>query len=410
LHRKYREIGPIFRIKLIRRRFTVMAGLEANQFFIRESNALFRAAGFWEGFGRAVNAREFLVSIDGPPHRRLRSVMKPGFSKEAVLHRLPEFISLTREIADRYEGGRRIPVVRLTQRLASQQLGALLCNVRADEYFDDLRVFIKTILNATVIGRWPRMMLYLPPYRRARRRAYQFARELVAHHKSTSRAQPDIVDDLLAAYEAGDIYETDDELYIAVIGPFLAGMDTVANTIAFMLYALLHDPSAMERVRQDAATLIGGEGPTVAKLKCCRALLGAIWETLRLYPIVPAVLRSAAEPFCFAGCRVDAGEVVMIATTVPHYLPEIYANPAAFDIDRFQGEQVEPRSAGAFAPFGLGAHSCLGSNLAEVMMALTVATLVHDYRIEMAPSDYALKISANPTPSPTNFRVRLFRD
>ena len=410
LHRKYREMGPIFRIKLVRRHFTVMAGLEANQFFIRESNALFRADGFWEGFSRAANAREFLASIDGPPHRRLRSVMKPGFSKEAVLQRLPEFVSLTREIVDRYQGGRRVRVVRLTQRLTSQQIGTFLCNVSPDEYFDDLRLFIKTILNATVIGRWPRMTLYLPPYRRARRRAYQFARELVAHHKNTHRAQPDIIDDLLAAYEAGDIYSTDDELYIAVIGPFLAGMDTVANTIAFLLYALLHDANALERVRQDAAMLIGGGGPTLPKLKCCRALLGAISETLRLYPIVPALLRTAAQPFSFAGCRVDAGEVVMIATTVPHHLPEIYPNPAAFDIDRFRGEHVEPRTAGAFAPFGLGAHSCLGSNLAEVMMALTVATLVHDYRLEMTPSDYALNISVNPTPSPTNFQVRLFRN
>jgi cytochrome P450 len=100
----------------------------------------------------------------------------------------------------------------------------------------------------------------------------------------------------------------------------------------------------------------------------------------------------------------------MIAITVPHYLPEIYKNPTSFDIDRFDRDQLEHRTPGAFASFGLGPHACLGSNLAEVMMALTVATLVHDYRIEMEPSDYELKVSVDPGPTPTNFHVRLLRN
>ena len=41
-----------------------------------------------------------------------------------------------------------------------------------------------------------------------------------------------------------------------MLGPFVAGMDTVANTLAFMLYALLEHPDALERVRQDAAMLL----------------------------------------------------------------------------------------------------------------------------------------------------------
>ena len=409
LYRKYREMGPIFRLRLVNRRFTVLAGLDANRFFVRESSELFRSTGFFESFGRAVNAPEFLISIDGEPHRRLRQVMRPGFSREAVIDRLSELVSLTREIVGRHEGGERVRVVRLMQRVTTQQLGVLLCNVRTDDHFDDLRVFINTLLNVTVVHRWPRLMLYRPSYRRARRRAYQFGREVIACHRTTRRAQPDIIDDLLAAHEAGEIYETEDELHIAVIGPFLAGMDTVANTLAFMLYALLTHPTALERVRQDAAMLLAG-GPTMAKLKLCHALRGAVRETLRLYPVVPAVLRTAAKSFDFHGYRVDEGELVMIATTVPHHLQEIYGDPTGFDIDRFGGDQPEQHTAGAFAPFGLGAHSCLGSNLAELMMALTLAPLVHDHRIEMEPRDYNLKVVVDPIPTPASFAVRLFHN
>ena len=37
LHRQYLEMGPIFRIRLVNRRFTVLAGLEANQLLANQS-------------------------------------------------------------------------------------------------------------------------------------------------------------------------------------------------------------------------------------------------------------------------------------------------------------------------------------------------------------------------------------
>jgi cytochrome P450 len=393
-------------MRLLNRRFVVLAGLEANELLARESEELLRSKGWWGQFARTVNASEFLISIDGPAHTRLRNIMKPGFSRNAVADRLPEFVSLTREIASREAASDRVPVVRLMQRLVTQQLGVLVCNYRTDDYFEDLRIFINTVLNVTVVGRWPRIMLYRPSYRRARRRVYELARAVIAHHQTTQRAQPDIIDDLLAAHGRGEIYETEDELLIGAVGPFLAGMDTVANTLAFMLYALLRNASALERIRQEAALLLDGE-PTVATLKRCPALHGAVRETLRLYPVGPAVLRTAARTFDFKGYRVDEGELVMIAVTIPHQSPDVFHDPDTFDVDRFADERPGRRCPGTFTAFGLGPHACLGSSLGELMMALTVATLVHDYHIETSPKDYELRVAVDPIPTPAAFRVRL---
>jgi cytochrome P450 len=406
LYRKYREMGPIYRIELVNRRFTVLAGPEANRFFARKSGELFLSEGFWDRFAREVGASEFLINADGETHQRLRRAMKRGFSRDAIVDRLPEVVSLTREIVRQIDDRRPVWVVRLMQRLITQQLGALLCNVRSDDYFDDLRIFINTILNVTVIRRWPRLMLYRPSYRRAHRRVYGFARDVIAVHQSTRRVRPDIIDDLVAAYQSGEIYQTEAELLIAVIGPFLAGMDTVANTLAFMLHALLEHPAALERVRRESAMLLDG-APTMAKLKRCLALQGALRETLRLYPAGPVILRTARKSFDFHGYRVDEGELVMIAITVPHRMSEFHDNPADFDIDRATGDHGEYRASGAFAPFGLGTHACLGSNLGEILMMITMATLVHDHRIRMHPAHYRLTVSVNPVPTPSHFRIRV---
>ena len=43
-----------------------------------------------------------------------------------------------------------------------------------------------------------------------------------------------------------------------------------------------------------------------------------------MYPVAPLLFRTVANAFEFGGCRIPAGEHVIIATTVPHYLPECF--------------------------------------------------------------------------------------
>jgi cytochrome P450 len=127
-----------------------------------------------------------------------------------------------------------------------------------------------------------------------------------------------------------------------------------------------------------------------------------------MYPIAPALQRTATQDFEFAGYQVKAGEAVIIATTVPHYLPELYPDPERFDIERYTEARKEHKQPGAFAPFGLGAHTCLGAGWAEVQIMVTILTIVHSVDLVMDPSDYQLKIDPAPTPSPNKeFKIKL---
>ena len=53
--------------------------------------------------------------------------------------------------------------------------------------------------------------------------------------------------------------------------------------------------------------------------------------------------------------------------TVPHFLPEFFPEPEEFDIDRYHAPRNERRLDGAYAPFGLGDHTCLGAGIAEIL-------------------------------------------
>jgi cytochrome P450 len=137
-------------------------------------------------------------------------------------------------------------------------------------------------------------------------------------------------------------------------------------------------------------------------------LHAAATEALRRYPVAPALQRTVAVPFEFGGYRLEAGEMVMIGNGVAHFDPQLYPEPGRFDLERCLEPRNEHRQPGAYAPFGLGAHTCAGAGLAEVQIAITAATLLHSVRLQLDPPGYELRTAYNPAPAPEPaFRVRV---
>src|SRR5262249_55111425 len=137
---------------------------------------------------------------------------------------------------------------------------------------------------------------------------------------------------------------------------------------------------------------------------------GVAMETLRRYPVAPVLMATAARPFAFAGCRVEAGEPITVATTLTHFLPELLRDPYRFDIDRYAPPRSEHKQSGAFAPFGLGTHTCLGAGIAEIQAMLIPAALFHEADFALEPPDYLLRVRPDPTlTAGDSFKLGLLR-
>ena len=102
------------------------------------------------------------------------------------------------------------------------------------------------------------------------------------------------------------------------------------------------------------------------------------------------------------------GELLYVATSVPHFMQEFYPNPEKFDIDRYEKPRAEHLKPGVYSPYGRGPHTCLGKSLAEVQIALSMARLFYRLDLALEPADYVLKTKTAPTPGPAmNFQVRV---
>ena len=150
--------------------------------------------------------------------------------------------------------------------------------------------------------------------------------------------------------------------------------------------------------------------PTPAGLRRMDVTHRVALETLRMYPIIPALTRTVSNTFEYQGYRVPAGSDVFLGTTVGHHLPEYFPEPDRFDIDRYSADRREHRQPGAFAPFGVGRHRCIGSGLAEKQIVLTLAAIVRFADLELERPERPLKIKHSPAAHPDeSVRVRLVR-
>jgi cytochrome P450 len=410
----YRKYGPVFRIQILGNTYTVLAGAEAANFMgTRQGRDSLRSKEFWQGLVDEWGAQRTLTGVDGEMHQKMRTVMRHGYSRESVRGRYPELVAITDSVIARdWPVGSMVPVLQAMQYIVTDQLGAMLTGTSPREYVTDIRTTILYILNVLVTRQRPRFYLRDPRYRRAKARVTELGRRMIAEYHagraSRDPARRNLVDDIMEAHERDPDLIPESDLILSLTGPFVAGLDTVANTTAAFVYAVLKHPDVLERVRSEADALFA-QGPIdEADLKRVPSIEGAVMETMRLYPIAVAQMRTATRDFEFAGHQIRENELLFVATSVPHFMEEFFPQPEKFDIDRYQKPRAEHLQSGAYSPYGRGPHTCLGKTLAEVQMTLTLARLFHLLDLGLEPPGYVLQRKTLPTPGPSmKFKVRV---
>ena len=408
----YYRYGPIYRVRVPGREYTILAGRDANLMLSGTGDAYFTSRGQFSDFGAEMGTEHFMIELDGEEHNQLRRMERPGYSKQALIPHLNEVIAITRRHIASWPLGGRISVLDAMQRLVTEQIGTAILGHPPGDYFDDLRLFMVTVLRALVVGSWPRVMLKRPAYRRAKRRIFQLARDVTEtyrHMPAEERPSRNLVAELLKYREAGHPLMDEDTLIASVVGAYLAGLDTVAGTLSFAIYAWLKH-GVWGQVASAAADLFSEGVPSMSALRKADVLHAAVMEVLRMYPVAAFTPRLAAQSFTFYGYRVEKGSRLLIANTLTHFLPEFFPDPDTFDLERHLPPRKEYRQAGVFAPFTLGPHTCLGAGMAEVQLMTTLATIVHGAELALDPPDYRVRQALTPIPSPGfDFKVRLVR-
>lgn len=410
----YRTYGPVFRLAQPGQEAQViLAGTEANMFMARHEDEFFSTREHWEQFDATITQKQgnsMRGARDGAANRKRRAESSRQWSRARILDQIPQTIELTLDLTKNWPGS-SLPVHASMRRLVAEQLGQLLLGFSPGDYLDDFITYLNTALASTLkTGDSAGAGLDSTAYQRASQRVKEFSRKAYEAHllHPQPTGKPDMIDDAIQEAEQYPEAYRKTILEMVALGPMLAGIDTVANSLSFMLYALIAHPDIRQHVQAEVDTAFRDGPLTWEKLRRMRDLNGAMMETLRRYPVANSHSARVVNPLTIGGYRLEPGARVRVAMTVPHFLEELYPHPWQFDIDRFREPRNEHRQRGAYAPFGLGDHTCLGAGIAEVQMMITMATLLSAYTLEFDPPNYQLVIEKHPTPVPgNNFQVKV---
>ncbi len=411
----YRKYGPVFRLSILGEKYVTIAGVEAATFLgTREGKECLRSKEFWQGLVEEYGATRILTGSDGEAHKELRDIMRHGYSKESIKGRYNELVDITDGSLKRdWPVGQKVSVLPAMQYMVVDQLGTILTGAAPLEYVKDIRVTILHILNVLVTRQRPKILLKRPVYKKAKARVFELGYKMIEQARARAATvkpeERNLIDDVFRAHlDTPEIMPASD-LIVTLTGPYVAGLDTVANTVSAVVYSVLKHPEVKARILQEVDELFAdGQVDEESMMKRLPSLNGAIMEAMRLYPIAVAQMRTATKDFVFAGHQIYEGEMIYIATSVSHFMEEYWPQPEKFDIDRYAKPRAEHMQPGVYSPYGRGPHTCLGKSLAEVQMALSMARLFYKLDLELESPDYVLKTKTAPTPGPaTSFKVRV---
>ena len=410
LTKQYLELGPVFEIRLLRRRILVLAGAEANQLVHRKGRLFLSSHDPMRGLAESLGASRLVLNMDGKEHVAMRKAMAPAFSGARFKAHLELASEVCRQHVAAQPEGKRIKPLFLMQRIVADQMGRILAGESASDYLEDLVVCLETVLVTSIAKQLP-MFLFARRFKKARKRLEQLA------HKSLQSHMPggphhdagDLINDIIDLHRSDPQFMPETDMIAMALSPYLVGIETVANTCALTLYAILKHPDLKARIVAEADRFFA-EPLSAESLRRLDVTHRAVLEAMRMYPAAPVIFRKVANSFDFAGYRIPAGKSLFVATSVTHRLPEFFPDPDRFDIDRHLPECAEHRQPNVFVPFGVGTHHCLGGNFAETQTLLAIATIFHVAELELDPPGYELKMTNVPTPRPAkSFRFRLKR-
>ncbi len=294
--------------------------------------------------------RSVPIEVDPPMFHEYRRVLQPWFSPAAVDRLHPVIESYVHECIDAFVGRGECDLIH--------------------DLADPLPAMTTLHLLGLPVEDWPRYSEAMhstvffhedDPRRIAALEGLRWIREEVSETIRRRREDPgdDFVSALVGSEVAGRPLEDQEilEMVQLVIG---GGLDTTGSAISNALLHLDEHPEERDRLRAHKDELL----PI------------AIEEFLRYEAPQQALARTATEDVEIGGQRIEAGDKLLLVWASGNRDEEMFDAADEVVLDRFPNRHMT---------FGLGAHRCLGSNLArrQIHLALdAVLDRLPDYRID----------------------------
>lgn len=388
--RNTQAFGDVYRVKTLGRWRVSFTSPDAVEYILMDPDRIFSGQQGWQDtLGTFFSGGLMLRDFDD--HRQHRRIMQAAFRKPAMDSYLARMAPDVEKLVGHWPTEKAFgfyPAVKdLTLRLGAHVFMGLPPDAPEAQWLN--RRFVAEIAATMTIIRKP---LPLTRFRRgvqARKALVEMFRALVEERRTGEGA--DFLSQMCRATDEEGHHWSDAEIADHFNFLMMAAHDTTASGLSSMVAALCDHPDWQERLRDEVMAL--GAGPmTPAMLDAMPQTEMVFKEALRLVPPVALIPRVALRDFDWNGIRIPAGQPVSANVTMSMRSPECFTDPDRFDPERFSDNRAEDRNHRfAWAPFGGGAHKCIGLHFSTMQVKAFTRAVLSRYRVtrsEAVPVDW----------------------
>jgi cytochrome P450 len=193
----------------------------------------------------------------------------------------------------------------------------------------------------------------------------------------------------------------------------LAGEDTTANTLSWMMHLMAQHPEIQTKMQEEADRVLGeaDRPPDYGATDALRYIEAVAHEAMRLKPVAPFLGMEPGEDVELGGLHIPKGTAMYLLTAHPAVQDKNFAEAAQLRPERWvaeeEGRGEAPHNTKAMAPFGAGPRYCPGRHLAMLEIKMVAAMLCKNFDVVRITDGPPVEEWFSVTMMPRNLLVTL---
>jgi cytochrome P450 len=423
-----KRFGPVMRLYFGPKAVLVIANHATVSAVLRERPGIFRRPSITAKVSAELDGLPNVFMAEGIEWRNQRRMVMAGFAPKPIRAYFPALVNVALRLQRRWDAAamerRQIDLSSDLKRYTVDIIAGLAFgqDVNTLEAGDNV---IQQHLDFVLPGIARRSLAIMPYWRYfklpqdrqlERSSAAMRAEVYVLIAKARQRMQADpalhdkpsnLLEAMLAAADQPDSGVDNDMVAGNVSTMLLAGEDTTANTIAWLLYLLRSNPHTLQKATAEVKQLAPDSASfTLEQMDALVYLDAAVQEAMRLKPVGPFLPVEAVMDTTVEDVHVPKGSLVWCVMRHDSVDESHFPHAHTFTPERWLAQTVDKQAS---TPFGSGPRTCPGRYLALLEVKVAVAMLLGRFEIasvDTADGQEPLELMAFVM-SPVGLRMRL---
>jgi cytochrome P450 len=430
------EFGPLFKLQIGNRHLLAVGDHQLIAAILRDRPAGFKRTSRLEEIWLEMKLPLGVFGANGEVWQRQRRMVMAGFDPAHVKSYFPALQAVAGRLVGRWQRAARAgeaidlqpDLMRYTiDTIAGLAFGAEVNTLESDghviqQHLDKIfPALFKRVLAPVATWRFIRssadrqLERSIAEVNAAVAGFVQQARARMQANPALRKHPRNLLEAMIAAADMPESGIDDDQVAGNVLTMLLAGEDTTANTLAWMIHLLWLNPDALTRAIAEVRRVVRDPAsPTFDEMAQLNYVEACAHETMRLKPVAPVLPLQTVHDVTIGDVQVPAGVIVQNIMRSDSVSDSHLPRAAAFEPERWLASGDGP---GAIAnavkrismPFGAGPRICPGRYLALLEIKMAIAVLLGNFEIEdvTTPHGREAKEHLAFTMQPAGLRMRL---